>query len=159
MEHDGMPCTSEIMIRHREKLLLYGGYLRTNLNGGSFPKSILKHQQVELEFLQAPAFAIGLICRGESYAMNSTVLEKRGGIILFLGLWNGPILSWSERKSCDPPMLGGLVVAMTWKKRIDGVFFTTKIGWIDSRACSTLQYNLRRRRRCKLFVDANIRRY
>lgn len=93
MEHDGMPCTSEIMIRHREKLLLYGGYLRTNLNGGSFPKSILKHQQVELEFLQAPAFAIGLICRGESYAMNSTVLEKRGGIILFLGLkWSNTVL-------------------------------------------------------------------
>ena len=60
MEHDGMPCTSEIMMRHREKLLLYRENLRTNLTGGSFPKSILKHQQVEPEFLQAPAFAMGV---------------------------------------------------------------------------------------------------
>lgn len=112
--------------------------------GDPFPNQFWNINKWNLNFFKHQPSQWGLICRGESYAMNSTVLEKRGGIILFLGVWNGPILSCSERKSCDPPMLGGLVVAMTWKKTIDVFFSQPKLDGLTPGQNSTLPYNLRR---------------
>lgn len=141
MEHDGIPCASEIMIRHREKLLLYGGYLRTNLTGGSFPKSILKHQQVEPEFLQAPAFAIRARFAEERVAPWIQRSWRREVGLLF---WFQEI--FESLRTCSN---NDVVTDDRW-------FLTTKIGGL------TPLFNprifLRRRRWCKFLLNQNIKK-
>ena len=118
----------------REKLLLYRENLRTNLTGGSFPKSILKHQQVEPEFLQAPAFAMGVdLQRRELRHEFNGPGEERWDYTVFGSVkWSNTVLLWTKI----------MWSAHAWRtcssndveKDDRCFFFTTKIGWIDSRA-------------------------